>query len=138
MQDNSIIKFDSKTKKFTRYEIPTENSRPTGLIFDKKNNYIWFAEALGKLAKIDVKAGYMLISKNTTISEDFSLSEPTALLLDQDLNIYISDHEDNSIVLSILLLSHLKDIRAITMDLPLAWFLIYIKIFGLQNMYLTF
>ena len=102
MQDNSIIKFDSKTKKFTRYEIPTENSRPTGLIFDKKNNYIWFAEALGKLAKIDVKTGDITeYPKDTTlISEDFSLSEPTALLLDpKTSNIYISDHEDNSIVL---------------------------------------
>ena len=102
VQDNSIIKFDSKTKKFTKYEISTENSRPTGLIFDKKNNYIWFAEALGKLAKIDVKTGYITeYPKNTTlISEDFSLSEPTALLLDpKTSNIYISDHEDNSIVL---------------------------------------
>ena len=72
------------------------------MIFDKKNNYIWFAEALGKLAKIDVKTGYITeYPKNTTlISEDFSLSEPTALLLDpKTSNIYISDHEDNSIVL---------------------------------------
>jgi len=102
MQDNSIIKFDSKMKNFTRYEIPTENSRPLGLIFDKKNNYIWFAEALGKLGKIDLKTGYIAEYPNNTtlISEDFSLSEPTALLLDpKTSNIYISDHEGNSIVL---------------------------------------
>ena len=95
-----------------------------------------------KTSKIDVKTGYITeYPKNTTlISEDFSLSEPTALLLDSKTsNIYISDHEDNSIYFSILLLNHLKSTCCrITMDLPLEWFLIYIKTFGLQNMYLTF
>jgi copper transport protein len=105
VQDNSIVKFDSKTNNFTRYEIPTENSRPLGLIFDKNNNYIWFAEALGKLGKIDIKTGNILeyprsSNTNSSISiTKFSLSEPTALLLDpKTSNIYISEHESNTIV----------------------------------------
>ena len=46
IQANSIVKFDSKTNNFTEYEIPTKNSRPLGLIFDKNNNYIWFTETM--------------------------------------------------------------------------------------------
>jgi len=104
IQDNSIVKFDSKTNNFTRYEIPTENSRPLGLIFDKNNNFIWFAEAVGKLGKLDIKTGditeYPNNNTNSSVSADFSLSEPTALLLDpKTSNIYISEHEGNSIII---------------------------------------
>ena len=105
IQDNSIVKFDSKANNFTKYEIPTENSRPLGLIFDKNNNFIWFAEALGKLGKIDVKTGDIteypnINNTNSDLAADFSLFEPTALLLDpKTSNIYISEHDSNSIVL---------------------------------------
>ncbi len=104
IQDNSIVKLDSMTNNFTTYNIPTENSRPLGIIFDKNNNYIWFAEALGKLGKLDIKTGkiteYPNNSTNSSVSvADFSLSEPTALLLDpKTSNIYISEHESNTIV----------------------------------------
>src|SRR5215204_4259421 len=104
IQDNSIVKLDSMTNNFTTYNIPTENSRPLGIIFDKNNNYIWLAEALGKLGKLDIKTGkiteYPNNSTNSSVSvADFSLSEPTALLLDpKTSNIYISEHESNTIV----------------------------------------
>src|SRR5215203_5564469 len=104
IQGNSIVKLDSMTNTFTTYDIPTENSRPLGIIFDKNNNYIWFAEALGKLGKLDIKTGkiteYPNNSTNSSVSSaDFSLSEPTALLLDpKTSNIYISEHESNTIV----------------------------------------
>ena len=82
IQGNSIVKFDSRVNNFTTYDIPTENSRPLGLIFDKNNNYIWFAEALGKLGKLDIKTGkiteYPNNNTNSSVSAaDFSLSEPT-------------------------------------------------------------
>ena len=114
VQANSIIKFDSKTNNFTTYDIPTDNSRPLGLIFDKKNNFIWFAESIGKLGKIDLNTGniteYPTTSNNNstnsnleqaeTEASDFSLFEPTSLLLDSKTsNIYISEHDSNSIVL---------------------------------------
>ena len=118
VQANSIIKFDPKTNNFTEYKIPTQNSRPLALLFDKNNNFIWFAETIGKLGKIDIKTGNITeyptdsnptdssntknISTNsisTTANSSFSLSEPTALLLDpKTSNIYISEHESNSIV----------------------------------------
>src|SRR5215211_3679709 len=104
IQGNSIVKLDSMTNNFTTYNIPTENSRPLGIIFDKNNNYIWFAEALGKLGKLDIKTGkiteYPNNNTNSSVSlADFSLSEPTALLLDpKTSNIYISEHEGNTIV----------------------------------------
>jgi copper transport protein len=105
IQGNSIVKFDSMANNFTTYDIPTENSRPLGIIFDKNNNYVWFAEALGKLGKLDIKTGKITEypNNNNTNSPvsvaDFSLSEPTALLLDpKTSNIYISEHESNTIV----------------------------------------
>src|SRR5215203_2728307 len=104
IQGNSIVKLDSMTNTFTTYDIPTENSRPLGIIFDKNNNYIWFAEALGKLGKLDINTGkiteYPNNNTNSSVSlADFSLSEPTALLLDpKTSNIYISEHEGNTIV----------------------------------------
>jgi len=106
VQANSIVKFDSKTNNFTEYEIPTQNSRPLALLYDKNNNYIWFTEAIGKLGKIDVNTGditeYPNNNSTNSISEasDFSLTEPTALLLDpKTSNIYLSEHDSNSIVL---------------------------------------
>ena len=104
IQGNSILKFDSRVNNFTTYDIPTENSRPLGLIFDKNNNYIWFTEALGKLGKLDIKTGEIIEYPNNNTNSfvslaDFSLSEPTALLLDpKTSNIYISEHEGNTIV----------------------------------------
>jgi len=106
VQANSIVKFDSKTNNFTEYEIPTQNSRPLALLYDKNNNYIWFTEAIGKLGKIDVNTGditeYPNNNSTNSVSEasDFSLTEPTALLLDpKTSNIYLSEHDSNSIVL---------------------------------------
>jgi copper transport protein len=103
IQDNSILKYDINKKEFETFKIPTENSRPLGIIYDENNDYIWLAESIGKIGQLDIKSKtiteYPNVSKSNTVGNNI-LAEPTALLLDpQTSNIYISDHEKNSVFL---------------------------------------
>ena len=102
IQDNSILRFDTNKNNFETYKIPTENSRPLSLIYDEDNNYIWFTESIGKIGRLDIQTKTITEYPNLTVSntlEKSILSEPTSLLLDpKNSNIFISDHEKNSVV----------------------------------------
>ncbi|MGZ5551552.1 MAG: hypothetical protein ACXWE7_12280, partial [Nitrososphaeraceae archaeon] len=115
IQDNSILRFDITKNNFETFRIPTENSRPLGLIYDENNNYIWFAESIGKIGRLDVQTKIITEFPNVTESnsvENDILGEPTFLLLDpQNSNIYISDHEKNSVFLFNPLTSEFKEYK---------------------------
>ena len=98
-QENSIVKFDIDKNDFETFEIPTENSRPLGLIYDEEDNAIWFTESIGKIGKLDIQTGKITeFPHQTSNNEESLMHEPTALLLDKETaNIYISDHLGNSI-----------------------------------------
>ncbi|MGZ5471782.1 MAG: Vgb family protein, partial [Nitrososphaeraceae archaeon] len=98
-QENSIVKFDIDKNDFETFEIPTENSRPLGLIYDEDNNAIWFTESIGKIGKLDIQTGKITeFPHQPSNNEESLMQEPTALLLDKETaNIYISDHLGNSI-----------------------------------------
>src|SRR5687768_17598910 len=102
IQDNSILRFDINKNNFETFRIPTENSRPLSLIYDENNNYIWFAESIGKIGQLDIQTKTINEYPNVTKSDALErsiLSEPTALLLDgKNSYLYISDHEKNSVV----------------------------------------
>jgi copper transport protein len=115
IQDNSILKYDINQNEFETFRIPTENSRPLGIIYDKNNDYIWFAESIGKIGQLDIKSKivreYPNVSKSNTIEDDI-LGEPTFLLMDpQTSNIYISDHEKNSVFLFNTFTSDFKEYK---------------------------
>jgi copper transport protein len=102
IQDNSLLKFDINKKNFETFRIPTDNSRPASPIYDENNNYIWFAESIGKIGRLDVQtktiSEYPNVTESNTLERTI-LSEPTALLLDEkNSNLYISDHEKNSVI----------------------------------------
>ena len=102
IQDNSLLKFDINKKNFETFRIPTENSRPSSPIYDENNNYIWFAESIGKIGRLDIQtktiSEYPNVTESNTLERTI-LSEPTALLLDgKNSNLYISDHEKNSVI----------------------------------------
>jgi copper transport protein len=115
IQDNALLKYDINKNEFETFRIPTENSRPLGIIYDENNDYIWFAESIGKIGRLDIKSEtiteYPNASKLSTVENDI-LAEPTFLLLDpQTSNIYISDHEKNSIFLFNTLTSDFKEYK---------------------------
>ena len=102
MQENSILKFDIDKKEFETFKLPTENSRPVGLIYDGDTNAIWFTESIGKIGKLDIQTGNITEFPNQITNnnnKESLLKEPTSLLFDKEKtgNIYISDHLDNSI-----------------------------------------
>ena len=113
IQDNSILKYDINKNEFETFRIPTENSRPLGIVYDENNDYIWFAESVGKIGRLDIESKtfteYPNVSETNTIENNI-LAEPTSLLLDpQTSNIYISDHEKNSVFLFNTLTSDFKE-----------------------------
>jgi copper transport protein len=115
IQDNSILKYDINTNEFETFRISTENSRPLGIIYDENSGYIWFAESVGKIGRLDIKSKtfteYPNVSESNTVENNI-LAEPTSLLLDpQTSNIYISDHEKNSIFLFNTLTSDFKEYK---------------------------
>jgi copper transport protein len=115
IQDNSILKYDINTNEFETFRISTENSRPLGIIYDENSGYIWFAESVGKIGRLDIKSKtfteYPNVSESNTVENNI-LAEPTLLLLDpQTSNIYISDHEKNSIFLFNTLTSDFKEYK---------------------------
>ena len=116
MQDNSLLKYDIDKNDFETFRIPTENSRPVGLIYDEGTNAIWFTESgVGKIGRLDIQAGNITefptnqTSDNDNNKEESLMQELTTLLLDkQTSNIYISDHLGNSIFSFNPLLSSFK------------------------------
>lgn len=114
MHANKIVKFNTINKTFEGFEIPSKNSIPLNIIYDKFRNYVWFTEsAVGKIGRLDlttdeIKEYYYLDAiTNSPFTNDIKklddigkkmLAEPTVLFLNPiDCNIYISDHERNSI-----------------------------------------
>ncbi|HJT85671.1 MAG TPA: copper resistance protein CopC [Nitrososphaeraceae archaeon] len=118
MQENSILKYNIDKNDFETYKIPTEDARPAGLIYDEKNNVIWFTESgIGQLGRLEISTGKITefpgqlpnINNNTDNNEESLIKEPTSLLLDKETsNIYISDHLSNSIFKFNPLLSNFK------------------------------
>ncbi|MGE3859781.1 MAG: copper resistance protein CopC [Nitrososphaeraceae archaeon] len=113
IQDNSILKYDINQNKFETFKIPTENSRPLGIVYDKNNGYVWFAESIGKIGSLDIKSKIITEYPNISNSEiqgDNIFSEPTSIILDpQTSNLYISDHTKNSVILFNTLTSDFKE-----------------------------
>ncbi|HKO40467.1 MAG TPA: copper resistance protein CopC, partial [Nitrososphaeraceae archaeon] len=128
IQDNSLLKFDINKKNFETFRIPTENSRPSSPIYDENNNYIWFAESIGKIGRLDIQtktiSEYPNVTESNTLERTI-LSEPTALLLDgKNSNLYISDHEKNSVIqfntfTSVFKEYHLTDINGLAFGMAL-------------------
>src|ERR687897_680708 len=56
IQDNSILKYDINKNEFETFGIPTENSRPLGIIYDENSDYIWFAESVGNIGRLDIES----------------------------------------------------------------------------------
>ncbi|HET7644447.1 MAG TPA: CopD family protein, partial [Nitrososphaeraceae archaeon] len=113
IQDNSILKYDIDQNKFETFKIPTENSRPLGIVYDKNNDYVWFAESIGKIGRLDIKSKVITEYPNVSSSETQGssiLSEPTSIILDpQTSNLYISDHTKNSVILFNTITSDFKE-----------------------------
>ena len=113
IQDNSILKYDINKNEFETFGIPTENSRPLGIIYDENSDYIWFAESVGNIGRLDIESKtfteYPNVSETNSVENNI-MAEPTSLLLDpQTSNIYISDHEKNSVFLFNTLTSDFKE-----------------------------
>ena len=99
--DNEILRFNTQTKNFTNYRIPTPNSGALGIAADN-DGLIWFAEAgSGKLGSIDTNKNFKITeypSSGERINNNSSLKSPTALLIDPDTdNIYISEHDGHTV-----------------------------------------
>jgi copper transport protein len=98
--DNEIARFNTQTKNFTTYHIPTPNSGPLGITADSAG-LIWFAEAgSGKIASIDTNKNFIITeypSKGSN-NTNSTLKSPTALLIDPDTNdIFVSEHDGHSV-----------------------------------------
>lgn len=114
---NKIVRFNMNDKTFEGIDIPTKNSIPLNIIYDRFRNYIWFTEsAVGKIGRLDLttyeikeynysgisstNTTNMLTNDNTITGDkkENSLTEPTIVFLNPfDCNIYTSDHKTNSI-----------------------------------------
>ncbi|MDQ3836015.1 MAG: hypothetical protein M3270_03670, partial [Thermoproteota archaeon] len=95
-QSNKVVKFVPQTQQFTQYDIPTAEAEPVGIISDSQGN-IWFTEAIGKIAKIDINSGK--ITEYAPKSGEQGLGEPTAIFEDPNNpgTLYISDHTNHTI-----------------------------------------
>jgi copper transport protein len=95
-QANKVVKFVPQTQQFIPYDIPTAGAEPVGIISDSQGN-IWFTEAIGKIAKIDINSGK--ITEYAPKSGQQGLGEPTAIFEDPDNlgTLYISDHTNHTI-----------------------------------------
>jgi copper transport protein len=109
--DNSVLKFDSQNKNFTKYSLPTPNAGPLGIAIDSDDGLVWVAEGgSGKIASIDPNKNYKITEyepNNNSSSSSLgsykngsSLKSPTALLIDPDTdNIYITEHDGHAITM---------------------------------------
>jgi copper transport protein len=95
-QSNKVVKFMPQTEQFASYDIPTAQAEPVGIMTDSQGN-IWFAEAIGKIAKIDVNSGK--ITEYTPKNGQQALDEPTAIFEDPKNpgTLYISEHTAHTV-----------------------------------------
>jgi copper transport protein len=95
-QSNKVVKFMPQTEQFASYDIPTAQAEPVGIIADSQGN-IWFAEAIGKIAKIDVNSGN--ITEYAPKTGQQALDEPTAIIEDPENpgTFYISEHTGHTV-----------------------------------------
>jgi copper transport protein len=95
-QSNKVVKFTPQTEQFESYDIPTAQAEPTGIITDSQGN-IWFTEAIGKIAKIDVNSGN--ITEYAPKNGQQALDEPTAIFEDPNNpgTLYISEHTGHTV-----------------------------------------
>jgi copper transport protein len=95
-QANKVVKFMPQTEQFASYDIPTAQAEPVGIITDSQGN-IWFTEAIGKIAKIDVNSGN--ITEYAPKSGQQALAEPTAIFEDPNNpgTLYISEHTAHTV-----------------------------------------
>jgi copper transport protein len=95
-QSNKVVKFTPQTEQFASYDIPTAQAEPVGIMTDSQGN-IWFTEAIGKIAKIDVNNGK--ITEYAPKSGQQALNEPTAIFEDPKNpgTLYISEHTAHTV-----------------------------------------
>jgi streptogramin lyase len=95
-QSNKVVKFIPQTEQFVSYDIPTPQAEPVGIITDNQGN-VWFAEAIGKIAKIDVNSGN--ITEYAPKNGQQALDEPTAIFEDPNNpgTLYISEHTAHTV-----------------------------------------
>jgi copper transport protein len=95
-QPNKVVKFMPQTEQFASYDIPTAQAEPVGIIADSQSS-IWFTEAIGKIAKIDVNSGK--ITEYAPKSGQQALGEPTAIFEDpkDPGTLYISEHTAHTV-----------------------------------------
>ncbi len=98
--DNEIARFNTQTKNFTNYHLPTPNSSPLGIAADN-GGLIWFAESgSDKIGSIDTNKNFEITEYPTKDGNNVnsSLKSPTALLIDPDTNdIYVSEHDGHAV-----------------------------------------
>jgi len=96
LQANKIVKFEPNSGKFSTYDIPTAGAEPT-VIITTKNGSLWFAEAIGKIAKIDASTGK--ITEFAPNSKSQALGEPTSIFEDPKNpdTLYISEHTNHTV-----------------------------------------
>jgi copper transport protein len=95
-QSNKVVEFMPQTEQFASYDIPTPQAEPVGIITDSQGN-IWFTEAIGKIAKIDVNTGK--ITEYAPKNGQQALEEPTAIFEDPNNpgTLYISEHTAHTV-----------------------------------------
>lgn len=95
-QANKVVKFMPQTEQFVSYDIPTDQAEPVGIMTDSQGN-VWFAEAIGKIAKIDVNSGN--ITEYAPGNDQQMLNEPTAIFEDSKNpgTLYISEHTGHTV-----------------------------------------
>jgi copper transport protein len=95
-QSNKVVKFMPQTEQFESYDIPTVQAEPVGIMTDSQGN-VWFAEAIGKIAKIDVNSGK--ITEYAPKNGQQALDEPTAIFEDPNNpgTLYISEHTAHAV-----------------------------------------
>lgn len=95
-QSNKVVKFIPQTEQFVSYDIPTAQAELVGIITDSQDN-IWFTEAIGKIAKIDVNSGN--ITEYAPKNGQQALDEPTAIFEDPNNpgTLYISEHTSHTV-----------------------------------------
>ncbi len=95
VQANKVVRFEPSNEQFSSFSIPTTSSTPVGIAADERGN-IWFAEAAGKVGKIDIASGNITEYAPTIQREE--LDEPTAIFPDPgSARIFISEHSGHTI-----------------------------------------
>lgn len=92
---DKILRYDIQSKEFTTSSVPTAHGSPIAMTIDNSTGYIWIAEAIGKILRINPSTLQM---SEFSPQGNLPIKLPVAIKIDPSTgDIYVAEHGEDAV-----------------------------------------